>query len=401
MVVRLVGDSAQHTLLVVELQHTAQSGSGDLPVGDRHGGQRVIHAGAGVGVITLVAVAAVAAALAIGTGGACGAVGALLAVRAGLAVLALETLRALCAGGAFLTVAAGLAVLAVLTVLAVHAFDLQFGHDLAPGLILGQDDRVVHIHGELRQGHLVIAVVDQLCHGVDLHAALGLDVAILGNGHPEIFGGQQMHHLVIGDSDLHIVVHFPHIVVRHMHLQGGGDHHELLVRQLPEILAELHRACGGLCHVCTARVGNAQTCVEIVVVDKVIRQILEVQQDTVAQGHHAVVIEIGKTLFGHRGPACVGTGKKNRPRQSGRVLRSRPEGKPLPLIRISTEDIAGCVEYRRHPGGMPDAKSCKCNTGNDPQCYNQESKSFIHSHLPQSCLFSGYILRAHNGNSAA
>ena len=203
------------------------------------------------------AVAAVAAALAIGTGGACGAVGALLAVRAGLAVLALETLRALCAGGAFLTVAAGLAILAVLTVLAVHAFDLQLGHDLAPGLILGQDDRVVHIHGELRQGHLVIAVVDQLCHGVDLHAALGLDVAILGNGHPKIFGGQQMHHLVIGDSDLHIVVHFPHIVVRHMHLQGGGDHHELLVRQLPEILAELHRACGGLCHVCTARVGNA------------------------------------------------------------------------------------------------------------------------------------------------
>ena len=67
------------------------------------------------------------------------------------------------------------------------------------------------------------------------------------------------------------------------------------------------------------RAQNRQSRGYVVVVDEVFRQIIEVQQDTVAQRHDAAVIEPNKAFLPHRGFHALNIFKADEARAGYRV----------------------------------------------------------------------------------
>ena len=315
-----IANCLQGAAVILDIDNTGKPRCGYIPLPDGHGGQGAVGGAFHQRILT-------------GRTGA-----AVFPVRAAGAVAALLPGFSL------------FPVLAVPAVLTVYCGYVQLGHDLAAGLQLGKHNGVIGRHRKLCGGKLVCTVIDELRHRVNTNAARRFDIAVLGNGHPQVFGGQQVDDAILGDDHLDIIADLPHVLLRKADLERWGLDHVFPVGKLPHILAELHRTGSRLGRVGTVGIGKAQAGADVVVIDEVLGKVVKIQQYAVAQRHDAVILKMDKALLRYRSLFALGIGKADLPGQRGGIALPRPERHPFYLLGIPLKDIPGGIKGRRVAG---------------------------------------------------
>ena len=199
----LVGVSViecQCTRLISNANNSAQRGGRKLPICNGHGRQRTVGSRLGHCVpacSTSAASGAGAARSSVGTtfsraSGGAGFPG--RAVGSSIARCAVRTRRA---GSTGCSSTASGTCGTVRAVCAILRCNVQFRHNLPPRFILRQNDGIIRADRELCHGHLIRAIINELCDRINSNTGSRLDIALLRNGVPPILLRQEGDNSVI------------------------------------------------------------------------------------------------------------------------------------------------------------------------------------------------------------
>ena len=122
------------------------------------------------------------------------------------------------------------------------------------------------------------------------------------------------------------------------------------------MLAERHSTGGSLRRVRAIAVTQAQPCIDIVVVDEIIGQIVEIHQNAIAERHDAAVLKINKALPRHGGLLAVRVGKAYTSGQRRGISLAGPERDRLHFLCLSLKDVSGGVKGGYLTCCAPDTK---------------------------------------------